>query len=117
MEDKSPGSPADVSSSVPDSDDLPEPNEQSFNLQSLLFCGICKKSFASSANYNAHARTHSGIIHKCNWCSKLFPTKQSLKHHESEHSGMYRYSCDECDLGFNEKRLFVEHMKSHMPLH
>ena len=115
--DKPPGSPADVTSSVPDSYDVAGPQQQSFNLQSLLFCGICKKGFASSANYNAHSKKHSGSIHKCSWCSKPFQTKQSLKYHESEHTGVYRFSCDECDVGFNEKRLFVEHIKSHMPLH
>ena len=102
--------PGDVSSSVQDIEKYDD------NSLSSYFCGVCNQGFATAANYSAHMKTHTGQCYKCNFCGSSFQTKQTLKYHESEHTGVYRFSCDECDRGFNEKRQFVEHMKSHMPL-
>ena len=53
----------------------------------------------------------------CNTCNKVFTaftTRQSHTYHLSIHTGQYRFTCQNCDKGFNRKDEFEKHLKLHI---
>ena len=74
-------------------------------------CDICRKGFNTSTHYKLHMRSHEGIKYYCQYCGKSFVSKQKHDYHLSVHTGQYRFRCDRCSGGFNEKRIFTEHVE------
>ena len=62
-------------------------------------------------NYKLHMRSHEGIKYYCQYCGKSFTSKQKHDYHLSVHTGQYRFRCDKCKEGFNEKRNYSLHVE------
>ena len=73
-------------------------------------CDICRKGFNVDTNYNLHMRSYEGIKYYCQYCGKSFVNKQSHDYHLSMHTGQYRFRCDSCKEGFNDKRNYSLHV-------
>ena len=71
-----------------------------------FYCDNCRKGFLVKRDYNEHMRAHQGLKYHCDYCSKPFSTQMRLRYHLSMHTGQYRFRCDLCDRGFNEKPVF-----------
>ena len=78
-----------------------------------FFCDQCRKGFVAKSNYEIHMRAHEGRGYPCEYCSKKYSSRQNLQYHMSEHTGKYRFTCEICEKGFNEKILFVKHGEDH----
>ena len=76
-------------------------------------CGLCRRGFVQTRDYEHHMRGHEGRGYPCEFCGKVLKSSQSLKYHLSEHTGQYLHSCIICKRGYNEKRKLLEHMKQH----
>ena len=81
--------------------------------QYSFFCEQCMKGFANSSNYKLHMRGHEGKGFPCEYCGKVFKSPQFKQYHESEHTGNYRFTCEKCKKGFNEKRHYFKHLTLH----
>ena len=81
--------------------------------QLVYFCEECKKGYSQKCNYKVHMDKHAGVRYGCNVCSKTFAKTQDRDNHMSIHTGVWRFKCDTCDKGFNEKRLHLKHRESH----
>ena len=81
--------------------------------QLVYFCEECKKGYSQKCNYKVHMDKHAGVRYSCNVCSKKFAKTQDRDDHMSVHTGVWRFKCDTCDKGFNEKRLHLKHRESH----
>ena len=77
------------------------------------FCEVCRKGFKSSTQFNDHVRGHEGKGYPCEYCGKMFKKLMRQKYHLSEHTGVYRFFCDICKKGYNEKGPFVKHIDAH----
>ena len=77
------------------------------------FCDICQKGFNHVTNFTNHKRAHEGIKYHCQYCSKPFAKKIGLDYHLSQHTGEYRFKCEKCGQGFNEKPKFQKHVDLH----
>lgn len=77
-------------------------------------CEKCGKQFQSSIAKSHHEETiHSVSLELvgCNVCGKQFKSKVHLKQHNRYvHSDTRKWSCDECDAKFKQKRDFRLHM-------
>ena len=81
--------------------------------QYSYFCKICRKGFSSTTHYKLHMRGHEGRGFSCDFCGKVFKSLQMQKYHESEHTGVFRFTCQTCNKGFNIKSLYEKHLSSH----
>ena len=79
------------------------------------FCEKCKKGYNSSTAFKAHLDKHEGVTYRCLYCGKMFSQKQARDYHSSVHTGDYRFKCNKCKIGFNDKKLFEKHMENHQP--
>ena len=77
------------------------------------FCSICRKGYNNGYNYKLHMRGHEGRGFPCEFCGKVFSSGQMKQYHESEHTGIYRFSCETCNKGFNAKTQYDKHVASH----
>lgn len=78
-----------------------------------FYCDICKKGFSDSTHYNEHKRNHEGLKYHCDYCAKPFVTKRAYQYHLSVHTGKYRFTCNICGKGFNDKPDLDKHVKYH----
>ena len=91
-----------------------------FNLHSQHHTGkykhfgdICRKGFVHVNAYDQHMRVHMGKDFACQYCEKRFISKQRLKYHQSIHTGVYRFKCDVCNKGYNDRKQFLGHKEIH----
>ena len=83
------------------------------HVQYSFFCGQCRKGFVASSHYKMHMRAHEGKGYPCEYCGKVLKSPQNRQYHESEHTGNYRFTCEICGKGFNEKRVYLKHVALH----
>ena len=80
-----------------------------------ISCAICEKIFGESY----HLRMHMESVHGeakliCPHCDRPFQTHRGLTLHvDSVHNNIYRFRCDICEQGFNQKSSFDGHMNHH----
>ena len=58
-------------------------------------------------------RSHEGRGYPCEFCGKVLSSEQRKQYHESTHTGLYRFICDMCDKGFNDKNKYEQHRVEH----
>ena len=78
-----------------------------------IFCDICNKDF-SLGHIDAHKKSHSDKIYKCDHCDTNFRNKRSIKSHIARfHSGNIRqkFDCDLCNVKLSEKANLNRHKK------
>ena len=78
--------------------------------QFKFYCDKCKKGFADVTHYNEHMKKHEGLKYHCNYCTKSFADKHRYQYHLSVHTGIYRFSCERCNKGFNEQNVYSKHV-------
>ena len=78
-------------------------------------CTECRKRFNEKSHYDAHMRGHEGIMFYCKYCDKSFTQKESHRKHMSVRSGEYKYGCNKCGKGFNVRKQYENHLKTHAP--
>ena len=71
------------------------------------------KGFVTKGHYEIHMRGHKGRGYPCEYCNKRYSSRQNLQYHMSEHTGKYRFACEMCGKGSNEKSLFLKHGEDH----
>ena len=76
-------------------------------------CKICQQGFSQVYAYRRHMRVHAGQAYECEFCGQKFKSDQRLRYHRSSHTGQYRFKCDKCPNGYNEKAQFLLHLESH----
>ena len=81
--------------------------------QFKFYCDICRKGYSDVTHYNDHTRIHEGLKYHCEYCAKPYATKKRYQYHLSVHTGNYRFTCNVCGKGYNEKLDFDKHVKSH----
>ena len=72
-------------------------------------CNVCQKGFNNKYNFDAHVMAHEGRGYACDFCGKVFKTKHGMRYHRSEHTGQYKFHCEKCGKGFNEKGTHQKH--------
>ena len=77
------------------------------------FSDLCGKGFIHIHAYEQHLRVHMGEDFACAYCDKRFISKQRLKCHQSVYTGVYRFKCNVCDRGYNDRSQFNAHMLGH----
>ena len=82
--------------------------------QFSYYCETCRKPFYSNTNFKEHTRVHEGLTYQCRYYYRTFTTRQSRTYHLSIHTGQYRFTCQNCDKGFNRKDEFEKHLKLHI---
>ncbi|CAG7834902.1 unnamed protein product [Allacma fusca] len=79
-------------------------------------CTICSRRFNQKAKVTRHMKSHSGDKpHPCSKCNKAFRWKWKLALHEKIHNGSNNlpYRCDDCGLGFTNKKDYRRHQLIH----
>ena len=76
-------------------------------------CKICQQGFSQVYAFRRHMRVHAGLAYECEFCNQKFKSDQRLRYHRSRHTGQYRFNCDKCPNGYNEKGQFLVHLESH----
>ena len=78
------------------------------------YCDTCRRGFPNVGHFKEHMRSHQGLKYHCEYCSKPFTSTKRLRYHTSVHTGEYRFTCQKCGQGFNEKNVLEKHMNSHL---
>ena len=73
----------------------------------------CKKGFSDRTDYKIHMNKHAGILYKCTMCTKTFSEERGRDLHMSLHTGVYRFTCNVCGKGFNNKTRYDKHCNGH----
>ena len=81
--------------------------------QFQYFCDICRKGYNGNHAYRVHMDRHQGVKYQCEFCPKTFTSLQMREYHTSVHTGNYRFNCDVCNKGFNEKDRYLKHAACH----
>nr|CAH7722312.1 unnamed protein product [Callosobruchus chinensis] len=78
-------------------------------------CHICNMSFGKRGTHYAHMRRHSNVRYMCSFpgCNKSFMNSWSLGKHEHLHTGVERYKCTDCNVGFKTYDTYRYHLKTH----
>ncbi len=79
-----------------------------------FYCQQCKKGYNEKKNYEAHVAKHEGVFFPCNRCDRKFSSLERLKNHTSVHTGEWRFWCDACAKGFNQKKQFEIDQNKHL---
>ena len=74
---------------------------------------FANKDFLRLYAFRRHMRVHAGQAYECEFCNQKFKSDQRLRYHRSSHTGQYRFKCDKCPNGYNEKGQFLVHLESH----
>ena len=82
--------------------------------QFRYFCDVCRKGYNGNHAYKVHMDKHRGIKYSCEFCPKTFAKQQSRDYHRSVHTGLYRFKCEVCQKGFNEKLVYEKHVSCHV---
>ena len=77
--------------------------------QFSYYCKPYKKGFNNCSYFKEHVRSHEGLTYQCNYCSKQFASKKNYSYHLSIHTGQYRFTCETCNEGFNNKTRYERH--------
>ena len=77
--------------------------------QYSFVCNFCNKGYSNKYNYELHVRAREGRGYACDYCGKVFKTKHGKRYHISEHTDQYRFKCETCGKGFNEKSFYLKH--------
>ena len=81
--------------------------------QFRYFCDLCRKGYNGNHALKVHMDKHRGIKYQCEFCPKTFTSLQKREYHTSVHTGNYRFNCDICNKGFNEKDRYLKHVACH----
>ena len=77
-------------------------------------CGLCSKTFISSAHLTLHLASHNKERKfKCSTCGKYFHQSSHLVAHQIIHSGDRPFKCPDCGKTFGRS----SHLKTHRRLH
>ncbi|XP_049449221.1 zinc finger protein 708 [Epinephelus fuscoguttatus] len=77
-------------------------------------CGLCSKTFISSAHLNLHLASHNKERKfRCSTCGKYFHQSSHLMAHKIIHSGDRPFKCPDCGKTFGR----ASHLKTHRRLH
>ena len=82
--------------------------------QFKFYCDQCKQGFSDSTHYKYHMNKHAGIMYRCRMCTKSFNSEEGRGVHMSVHTGVYRFTCNVCDQGFNQKSRYDKHCNEHL---
>ena len=74
-----------------------------------FYCDQCKQGFSDSTHYKKHMNKHAGIMYRCITCTKSFTSEEG----RDLHTGVYRFTCDTCGQGFNNKKRYDKHCNQH----
>ena len=77
-------------------------------------CVKCKTGFNDSRDYKLHMDKHAGVQYKCDYCPKVFMLSRTRDSHVSLHTGIWRFPCNKCDRGFNQRTVYEKHSKMHL---
>ena len=77
------------------------------------YCQTCRRGFNVDGHFKDHMMAHHGLPYKCGFCSKTFSSNVGYRHHLSLHTGEYRFKCDKCGKGYNDRKLFPQHENTH----
>ncbi len=79
------------------------------------YCLTCGAGFVVREELKLHENKHRGLSTKiqCPKCPKTFTKQRNLKRHSSFHTGLFRFLCNVCQKGFNEKATYTHHMRKH----
>ena len=80
--------------------------------QFRYFCQKCRKGYNTDHAYRVHMDKHQGTKYQCEFCSKTFTSPQRRDYHTSVHTGNYRFTCNLCEKGFNDKSVYEKHKKT-----
>ena len=78
-----------------------------------FYCDQCKQGFSDSTHYKYHMNKHAGIMYRCSMCTKSFNSEEGRGLHMSVHTGVYRFTCNVCSQGFNQKNRYDKHCNEH----
>lgn len=79
-----------------------------------FLCSICGKGFNSQSCLRRHGRVHTGEKnYECQVCQKRFPSSNNLKLHSRTHSGVKPYLCTICGKSFSHPTGLTYHMRTH----
>ncbi|XP_059055961.1 zinc finger protein 35-like [Achroia grisella] len=74
-------------------------------------CDLCFKTFANPNNLKRHMMIHKGVREfECDICYKRFHQKITMQTHRMTH--LNPFSCNQCDLIFNNKTELTDHKDS-----
>ncbi|XP_041351042.1 zinc finger protein 208-like [Gigantopelta aegis] len=85
----------------------------------IQICHICKKSFCSAPQLNAHVKEHGEVYpYPCELCKKRFKVQNNyllhcrIKHNVGDAPLRKKYSCDLCPTTFYKLRQMTVHMEN-----
>ena len=78
-----------------------------------FYCDQCKVGINDSRDYKLHMDKHAGVQYKCDYCPKVFALSRTRDYHMSVHTGFWRFTCDQCDKGFNNRTTYEKHSQMH----
>ncbi|KAI4471598.1 transcriptional repressor ctcfl-related [Holotrichia oblita] len=79
-------------------------------------CNVCNESQDSAYIYSVHLNKHIGDDnYPCPLCKYVSKKKTSIASHlNTVHFKRYSHRCKHCGMGFRDRKIFIEHEKSHV---
>lgn len=81
-------------------------------------CSFCTVISRSERRWLQHKKTHTNLIHSCEYCDQSFESKPDLKVHiRVSHAAeqLKTYACNQCSESFPLKTLLNSHLELHDP--
>ncbi|CAH1381603.1 unnamed protein product [Tenebrio molitor] len=79
-----------------------------------FLCNVCGKGFNSQSCLTRHTRVHTGERnYECEICHKKFPSSNNLNLHSRTHSGIKPYLCTICGKSFSHPTGLTYHTRTH----